>query len=109
MDTPDKPDINIKPDGAIVVGSEEEIGRRLKASDLKVETIVVVKPPNTSHTAISMWIIEINKEPPKGLLPYVVFYSGILKMPILNFINESDEIYDRSAGIVEVYEYLGKE
>ena len=77
-----------------------EIGRELKASELKVRTVVVVKPPG-NKPYITVWVYEVS---PK----WVEFRAGELHWHILNFIMEDGTIVDNRGREVHVYEYLGE-
>ena len=78
----------------------EEIGRELKASELKPGTVVIVKPPG-NKPLITVWVRNID--------PCVVeFYAGEMRWHILNFIMEDGSIKDDQGRIVRVFEYLGE-
>ena len=78
---------------------EEEIGRELKASELKVGTVVVVFPPN-APMAFSVWVIAAEQD-------YVVFYAGDWGMSVMNFITPQDTLIDGASRPIKVCEYLG--
>jgi hypothetical protein len=78
----------------------EEVGRRLKASELQPRQIVVIAPPGRQEL-ITMYVVEARHN-------LAVFYSGILKLHIVNIIGEDDELKDDQGRLVRVYEYLGE-
>lgn len=77
----------------------DEVGRELKASELKAGEIVVIEPPG--HSAmITMWVGEVREDT-------VVFYSGVKNWHVMNFVRD-DAVYDDQGRWVHVYEYLGE-
>lgn len=77
-----------------------EVGRELKASELKPKTVVIVDIPD-KHIMITMWVGHVSE----GL---VEFYSGTLKTSVLNFVSPEGVISDGEGRVVKVYEYLGE-
>jgi hypothetical protein len=78
-----------------------EIGRRLNATELTPEKIVVIKPPGHTGMMFTCWVKEIDDT-------RVMFWSGTLRWYVLNWIDDSDKIIDDQGREVEVYEYLGE-
>lgn len=81
----------------------DEIGRELRASDLKPRTIVVVKPPDPQerNTHMTFWVRAV--EP-----AYVVFYSAVLHWAVIAFVTPDDTLADDQDRQVRVFEYLGE-
>lgn len=81
----------------------DEIGRELRASDLKPRTIVVVKPPDPQerNAHMTFWVRAV--EP-----AYVVFYSAVLHWAVINFRGPDDTVVDDQGRQVHVFEYLGE-
>lgn len=87
---------------------KDEIGRELKPSELKVNTVVVVKPPTPERFGskefyITVWVTVVDLE---GKL--VAFTAGVLRNTILNRITDEGIIVDDQDREVKVYEYLGE-
>lgn len=76
-----------------------EIGRELTISDLKPETVVVIKPPG-KNVSITMWIEAVGPNT-------VTFFSGTLGWHVINFIRDG-QIFDDQNRVVQVFEYLGE-
>jgi hypothetical protein len=81
---------------------EEEIGRELKASELKPGTIVFVKVPPTNLMA-TFWVEAVDLEKRMA-----VFYSGMYRWHVINFIQPDGSIHDDKGRVVHVFEYLGE-
>jgi hypothetical protein len=79
---------------------EDEVGRELKASELKPRTVVIIRPPG-QNVLITMWVKGIDTK-------LVVFYSGDLRWGVINFIQPDGSIHDDQGRVVRVYEYLGE-
>jgi hypothetical protein len=80
---------------------EQEIGRELKASELKPDMIVIIAPPGNSNVMVTMWVSEVDAK-------VVDFYAGEMRWHVLNFIQPDGSITDDQGRLVRVYEYLGQ-
>lgn len=79
----------------------EEVGQRVKASELHPKQIVVIEPPDRDGMLITMHVVEARDN-------LVVFYSGVLKMHVINVIGADGELKDDRGRLVKVFEYLGE-
>lgn len=79
---------------------KDEIGRLLRADELKAGTIVVVDPPDL-RMFVTMHVTEVRDN-------LVVFYSGILRTHVINLVRPNGEIIDDRGRVVRVFEYLGE-
>lgn len=84
--------------------SASEVGRRLKASELKPRTIVVIAPPGRD-AHITMWVFLVDND-------QVTFRAhavpGVETWTVINFVRDDGELIDDQGRIVRVYEYLGE-
>lgn len=76
-----------------------EQGRELKASELKVRTVVLVKPPEKA-VMITLWVVAVTEK-------LVEFRAGEINWHILNFVALDGTIVDDCGRQVHVFEYLG--
>ena len=76
-----------------------EVGRTLKASELKPKTIVWLHKANRKAVA-TMWVVGVHQD-------FVEFYSGERSIAFLA-MRKGDEITDSTGEQFAVYEYLGK-
>ena len=81
-------------------GTDDEIGRQLKAHDLKERQVVVIEPPGY-NLVCTMWVEHIDAD-------IVVFWSSIFRWHIVNFRKPDGTIVDDQDRQVFVFEYLGK-
>lgn len=77
-----------------------EIGRELKASELKPRTVAVIAPPG-KDMMVTMWVRTVDTE-------IVTFYAGELSWTVVNFVQPDGSIHDDLGRVVRVYEYLGE-
>lgn len=83
-----------------------EMGRELRASELKAGMIVFIEPPipeDQPRLAFTMWVVAVL--PDSDL---VVFFSGVEKRHVGNFITPEDGLVDGKGREVRVFEYLGE-
>jgi hypothetical protein len=76
-----------------------EIGRELKANELKVKTIVVLS--KVGRPSATYWVSGIGQD-------YVMFYAGLLNMTLIAYLREDGTLADDSGIQLHVYEYLGE-
>ena len=77
----------------------EEIGRELKANELKVRTVVVLgREDRDVH--YTTWVTEIGGDS-------VVFYSGVSKTYFIAYLREDGQLVDDTGKRIIVNEYLG--
>lgn len=76
-----------------------EIGRELAPAELEVRQIVVVAPPG-HDIGLTMWVEAIDAD-------NVVFYSGMARWRVINFIKDG-KIVDDQDRTVRVFQYLGE-
>jgi hypothetical protein len=84
----------------IDIGTPEEVGRELKADDLKERQVVVIAPPGY-NLICTMWVEHIDAQ-------IVVFWSNILRWHVINFRKPDGTIVDDQNRPVKVFEYLGE-
>jgi hypothetical protein len=84
----------------ITEGHDQEVGRELKAEELRPKTVVVIKPPRR-NVYLSMWVAAIDAET-------VLFHSGEMNWTVINFRQPDGSIVDDKGGIVRMFEYMGK-
>lgn len=80
---------------------ETEVGRPLRADELKQRQIVVIAPPGQPGVLLTMWVVEVRRN-------LVVFWSGELRIHVINLVRDNGEIIDDQARVVRVFEYLGE-
>jgi len=80
---------------------ENEIGRELKANELKVETVVVLSREDRPSLAYTAWVDGIGQDG-------VSFWSGIAKTQFIAFLREDGELVDDTGKRIIVNEYLGE-
>jgi hypothetical protein len=80
-----------------------EIGRELKASELRIHSVVVITPPGHPEIGMTMWVRSIEPD-----FKLVEFYSAVKKWSVINLIQPDDTIQDDQGRTVRVFEYLGK-
>lgn len=80
---------------------ENEVGRELKASELRPKSVVVINPPGHPHAFLTMWVRDVT---PK----WVEFYAGELRWHVVNFVQPDGSIHDDQHRTVHVFEYLGE-
>ena len=78
-----------------------EIGRGLKANELKVGTVVVLGREDRPNARDTVWVDGIGQEG-------VCFYSGISRMGFVAFLREDGELVDDTGKRIIVNEYLGE-
>ena len=78
-----------------------EIGRELKASELKLKTIVVIRREDRPGMAVTGWVRELGQD-------FVIFYSGAIKTKLLTYLREDGELVDDTGKRIIVNEYLGE-
>jgi hypothetical protein len=76
-----------------------EIGRELKANELKPATIVVLA--KAGRPSSTMWVSRIGQD-------YVMFYAGQLRLTLIAHLREDGTLADDSGIQLHVYEYLGE-
>lgn len=76
-----------------------EIGRPLKASEIKVGMIIVVKPPGYDLYA-TMDVEEVRNN-------LIVFCAPKMNWHVINVIGPDDDLKDDRGRVVQVFEYLG--
>lgn len=81
--------------------AKDEIGRPLRADELTARQIVVVQPPDAGGMFFTMHVVEVRDN-------LVVFYSGILRMHVINLVRPNGELIDDRGRVVRVFEYLGE-
>ena len=81
----------------------DEIGRELLFFDLKVRSIVVVKPPDPQQRGIHLtfWVTHASAD-------HVTFWSGVKRMYVIAFRGAGDTVIDDRGRRVAVYEYRGE-
>lgn len=77
-----------------------EIGRELKANELKVKTVVVVSRED-NPSAYTTWVREIGQD-------CVVFWSGVANTYFIVYLREDGELVDDTGKRIIVNEYLGE-
>jgi hypothetical protein len=78
-----------------------EIGRELRASDLRPNTVVVVRPPGHDDLSITLWVSAVTQDS-------VTFFAGDLNWMVINLVRPDGTIVDDKERVVRVFEYLGK-
>lgn len=81
----------------------DEIGRELKAEELKPDTVVVVKTPGSGDILMTVWVRLVTTE-------HVLFMAAGTKpeMLVINRVRPDGTIVDDRGLQVHVFEYLGK-
>jgi hypothetical protein len=79
-----------------------EVGRELKAFDLRERTVVVVLPPN-QRIIFTVWVTFASTE-------CVEFLAADLdpRWTVINFVQADGSLHDDQGRLVRVFEYLGK-
>jgi len=79
---------------------DDEVGRDLKANELKVRTVVVIRREDRPESAMTLWVREIGQD-------HVVFWSGTLKITLWTYLREDGELMDETGKKIMVSEFLG--
>lgn len=83
-------------------GDPSEIGRPLKADELRAGMIVVVRPPGASNNlAVTVWVEEVSED-------WVAFFSGIMQWHVVCRRHPDGTITDDKERLVQIFEYLGE-
>jgi hypothetical protein len=89
-----------------------EIGRQLTIADLKPPNIVVIKPPGSRNTFLTMRVMDVKKHSIAFVAnaPTSVFgrHLDSSSWTVINFIR-GGKIYDDRGREVLIYEYLGED
>lgn len=80
-----------------------EMGRELRASELRERMIVFILPPQPAEAppvAFTLWVGSVTDR-------MVVFFSGVERITVVNFKTPEDGLVDGRGRQVRVFEYLG--
>ena len=80
---------------------KDEIGRPLRADELKPKQIVAIAPPGHPGMLLTMWVEEVRDN-------LVVFFAGEINVHVINIIRQDGELVDDADRVVRVFEYLGE-
>lgn len=80
----------------------DEVGRELTLGELplRLNKIVVVKPPGPRDVLITAWLANVTEKA-------VTLYVGNFNMSIVNFV-KNGKLYDDQNREVHIHEYLGE-
>lgn len=79
----------------------DEIGRPLRADELRPRQVVVIAPPDRPGVFMTMWVEEVRDN-------LVVFFAGEMNWHVVNLVRDNGEIVDDQGRTVRVFEYLGE-
>jgi hypothetical protein len=77
-----------------------EMGRELLASELVVETVVVVGRADRPH-CFTVWVKSLGED-------FVAFLAGDINMIFVAFRRDDGTLIDDSGARIHVWEYLGE-
>ena len=76
-----------------------EVGRELKANELKLKTVVVLH--KAGRPLVTMWVLRVGAD-------YVMFGAGEINMTLIAKRNPDGTLEDDTPAQIHVYEYLGE-
>ena len=79
----------------------EEIGRELRAREMKENTVVILNAEHQPHIFMTTWVKQITP----GL---VCFYSGVTRIYFIGRIQPDGTLKDDQGRTIKVFEYLGE-
>lgn len=82
-------------------GTKEEIGRELKADELRPGTIVFTNPEHRPHVFLTMWVDIVSDA-------MVWFYAGVTKVHLGLFRHPDGTLRDDAGREIRIFEYLGE-
>ena len=80
-----------------------EVGRELKADELKAKTIVVIRAEHRPDIAVTMWVKEVGDS-----IVWLYAGSGNVHRHLGLFRQLDGTLRDDAGRMIHVYEYLGK-
>jgi hypothetical protein len=78
-----------------------EIGRELKANELKLKMIVIVVGEHKPNVLVSMWVAAVGPDS-------VTFFAGEIKTYFIASIREDGSLADDVGRVIHCFEYLGE-